>query len=59
MNNLQGIFLVIGAMLGFALGDVFVKQLSATLPTGQILLTMGAVSAVIFEETLFLLLLKI
>ena len=48
MNNLQGIFLVIGAMLGFALGDVFVKQLSATLPTGQILLTMGAVSAVIF-----------
>ncbi|SFM13578.1 DMT family transporter [Shimia aestuarii] len=48
MHNLQGIFLVIGAMLGFTLGDVFVKQLSSTHATGQILFAMGGISALIF-----------
>lgn len=47
-NNLSGILLVILAMASFTLEDMFIKQLSATLPTGQILLILGAGSALVF-----------
>ena len=48
MNNLNGILLMIVAMAGFTLEDLFVKQLSSTISTGQILITLGVFSATIF-----------
>ena len=48
MNNLNGILLMIAAMVGFTLEDVFVKQLSVTIPISQILITLGLFSATIF-----------
>lgn len=48
MNNLHGILLVLAAMLGFTLEDMFIKQLSDPLPTGQILMVLGLGSAAIF-----------
>ncbi|MFK5996636.1 MAG: DMT family transporter [Rhodobacterales bacterium] len=48
MNNLNGIFLVIASMAGFTLEDMFVKQLSTTLPVGQIMVVLGFSGAVIF-----------
>jgi len=48
MNNLNGILLMIAAMVGFTLEDVFVKQLSATIPISQILITLGLFSATTF-----------
>lgn len=48
MNNVQGILLVIIAMAGFTVEDMFVKQLSVTLPVGQILIGIGLGCGVIF-----------
>jgi len=48
MNNLNGILLMIAAMAGFALEDLFVKLLSTTISTGQILITLGLCSSSIF-----------
>jgi len=48
MNNLNGILLMILAMVGFTLEDVFVKQLSVTIPVSQILITLGIFSATVF-----------
>ena len=48
MNNRNGILLVIASMAGFTIEDMFIKQLSTTIPTGQILLTLGACGALIF-----------
>lgn len=48
MNNLNGILLMIAAMAGFALEDLFMKLLSSTISTGQILITLGACSSVVF-----------
>ena len=48
MNNRNGILLVIASMAGFTLEDMFIKQLSTTIPTGQILLILGASGALIF-----------
>ena len=48
MNNLNGILLMIVAMAGFTLEDLFVKQLSSTISTGQILITLGVFSATVF-----------
>ena len=48
MNNLNGILLMIVAMAGFTLEDLFIKKLSATISTGQILITIGICSAFIF-----------
>ncbi len=48
MQNTQGIFLMVLAMAGFTLEDMFIKQLSATMSVGQILLIMGIVSGLIF-----------
>lgn len=48
MNNLHSIALILAAMLGFTLEDMFIKVLSEPLPTGQILMVLGAGSALIF-----------
>lgn len=43
MNNVNGILLLIGSMAAFAIEDMFIKHLSATVPTGQILIALGVV----------------
>ncbi|MDF1670629.1 MAG: DMT family transporter [Roseovarius sp.] len=48
MNNLNGIMLIIMAMAAFTLEDAFIKQLSGTIPVGQILIFLGIGSASIF-----------
>jgi drug/metabolite transporter (DMT)-like permease len=48
MNNLNGILLMIAAMAGFAIEDLFVKLLSRTIPTSQILITLGFFGSIIF-----------
>jgi drug/metabolite transporter (DMT)-like permease len=48
MNNLHGILLVIVSMAFFTLEDMFIKQLSGTVPVGQILLVLGIGCSVIF-----------
>ena len=48
MNNVNGILLVIGSMAAFTLEDMFIKHLSATVPTGQIMAVLGLVCALVF-----------
>lgn len=48
MENIRGATLMVLAMLGFAIEDMFVKKVSALLPVGQILFLLGAGGAVIF-----------
>ncbi|MDO6480319.1 DMT family transporter [Shimia thalassica] len=48
MNNIQGILLVVFAMAGFTIEDMFIKQLSDPLPTSQILIWLGLGSSLIF-----------
>ncbi len=42
MDNMRGIVLMVLAMAAFAVEDMFIKRLSADLPTGQILILIGA-----------------
>jgi drug/metabolite transporter (DMT)-like permease len=48
MENLRGSALMVLAMAGFALEDMFIKRLAGTLPIGQILIFLGTGGAVIF-----------
>jgi len=48
MENLRGILLMIAAMGGFALEDMFIKQVSGTIAASQILAIIGAGGALIF-----------
>lgn len=48
MNNVNGIVLITIAMAAFALEDMFIKTLSASISTGQILVVLGFVCTVIF-----------
>ena len=48
MHNVHGILLVTLAMAGFTVEDMFIKQLSQSLPVGQILIMLGCGSATIF-----------
>ncbi|PWR03212.1 EamA family transporter [Meridianimarinicoccus roseus] len=48
MDNIKGIALMIAAMGGFALEDMFVKAVSASLPTSQILILLGTGGTLIF-----------
>lgn len=48
MNNLRGIVLVILSMAAFATEDMFVKAMTQTLPTGQIMFLLGAGGALVF-----------
>lgn len=48
MNNMRSAVLMVLAMLGFAIEDMFIKQLAGTLPIGQIIGTFGAGGSVVF-----------
>ena len=48
VNNVTGILLVVFSMAGFTVEDMFIKRLSADLPTGQILLILGIGSSLVF-----------
>ncbi len=47
-ENRAGIFLMVAAMAGFALEDMFVKLAARDMPVGQILTIMGAIGAPVF-----------
>ncbi len=51
MDNLRGIALMVAAMGGFALEDMFIKLLSASLPTSQILILLGTGGTLIFATS--------
>ncbi|MFD1195960.1 DMT family transporter [Seohaeicola saemankumensis] len=48
MENLRGSLLMTAAMLGFAIEDMFIKLLAATVPLGMVLILLGAGGAVVF-----------
>lgn len=48
MENLRGSLLMVLAMAGFALEDMFVKSLSSRLPVGEVLALLGAGGALLF-----------
>ncbi len=48
MENLRGILIMVLSMAAFAAEDAFIKGASATLPAGQILMTIGAVGGLVF-----------
>ncbi|MDC0121869.1 DMT family transporter [Amylibacter sp.] len=48
MNNFKGILLMLIAMVGFTMEDLFMKKLSVNLSTGQILITLGFGSSLVF-----------
>lgn len=48
MDNLRGAFLMVLAMLGFALEDMLIKLLADTLSTGQIIAMLGLIGGTIF-----------
>ena len=48
MENLRGSLLMTAAMLGFAIEDMFIKLLSASVPLGMVLILLGAGGAVVF-----------
>ncbi|WP_299946524.1 DMT family transporter [uncultured Ruegeria sp.] len=48
MNNVNGILLLVGSMAAFAIEDMFIKQLSVSVPTGQILVLLGLVCGAVF-----------
>lgn len=48
MENLRGALLMTAAMLGFAVEDMFIKFLSATVPLGMVLILLGAGGALVF-----------
>ncbi|MGO4853145.1 DMT family transporter [Phaeovulum sp. W22_SRMD_FR3] len=48
MDNLRASLLMIAAMAGFAVEDMFVKALAKTLPVGEILALLGGCGAVVF-----------
>lgn len=47
MNNLRASLLMVAAMAGFAVEDVIIKQLSATLGLPQLLILLGIVGGVV------------
>ena len=48
MENLRGSILMVLAMAGFALEDMFIKRLADALPVGQIVIFLGFGGALIF-----------
>lgn len=49
MDNLRGILLMVAAMAGFAIEDMFIKSTSAVISVGQILVILGIAGAAIFS----------
>lgn len=48
MENLRGSILMVLAMAGFSIEDMFIKRLAVNLPVGQILIFLGIGGAIIF-----------
>ncbi|RLK10860.1 DMT family transporter [Ruegeria conchae] len=48
MNNVNGILLIIGSMAAFALEDMFIKYLSVSASTGQIMIVLGLFCGTVF-----------
>ncbi|WP_170424300.1 DMT family transporter [Ruegeria arenilitoris] len=48
MNNVHGILLIVGSMAAFSLEDMFIKHLSASVSTGQIMIVLGVVCGLVF-----------
>ena len=48
MDNLRGSVLMVLAMAGFAIEDMFIKRLAQAMPVGQIIMALGLGGAVIF-----------
>ncbi len=48
MENLRGSLLMTAAMLGFAIEDMFIKFLTASVPLGMVLVYLGTGGAVVF-----------
>jgi len=48
MDNIRGAFLMVIAMLGFAIEDMFIKMMAGAVPVGQILILLGVGGSVIF-----------
>ncbi len=48
MDNFKGAALMVVAMLGFAIEDTLIKMMSATLPSGQILVMLGLGGGAVF-----------
>ena len=51
MDNLRGIFLMIGGMAAFACGDLFLKLAVLQVPLPQVVLVQ-AIGGVLFQEVL-------
>jgi drug/metabolite transporter (DMT)-like permease len=47
-NTLRGILLVVASMACFSIEDMFIKQLSVSLPTGQIMFLLGLGGSLVF-----------
>ncbi|SDW32896.1 EamA-like transporter family protein [Ruegeria halocynthiae] len=48
MKNVNGIMLIIGSMAAFALEDMFIKYLSVSVSTGQIMIVLGLFCGFVF-----------
>jgi len=48
MNNVNGILLIIGSMVAFSLEDMFIKHLSVSVATGQIMIVLGLFCGLVF-----------
>lgn len=48
VDNLRGIILMVAAMAGFAMEDMFIKWAAADMPAGQVLLMIGLVGGAVF-----------
>ncbi|MTI03480.1 DMT family transporter [Roseibium sp. RKSG952] len=48
MNNVNGILLIIGSMAAFSLEDMFIKHLSISVSTGQIMIVLGLFCGLVF-----------
>ena len=48
MNNIRGILLIVLSMAAFAVEDMMIKYLSATVALGQILIFLGVLSTLVF-----------
>lgn len=48
MDNLRGALLMVLAMAGFAIEDMFIKLLAGAVPTGQVMVMLGVGGALVF-----------
>ncbi len=48
MDNTRGILLMVAAMAGFAIEDMFIKSVAVVMPIGQIIIALGAGGALAF-----------